>query len=99
MPLEEEAVSAEIGTVGDEIYLALALPKANIAKLYRYVWPRPSEINGISNHSIYGSFEPFWKDLDSPQVKHAVFFHVSFKVSPSLINKCVCNVCNCFLCV
>lgn len=77
--LEEEAVTAEVGTVGDEIYLALALPEANIAKLYRYVWPLPSEINGLGNHSIYGWFD-FWRNLPSHRVTHAVFFHVSYKV-------------------
>ncbi|XP_034243094.1 uncharacterized protein LOC117646301 [Thrips palmi] len=78
--LEEEAVTAEVGAVGEEIYLALALPQASAVKLYRYVWPLPSEISGIGNHSIYGWFDPFWKDLHSPRVAHAVFFHVSYKM-------------------
>lgn len=77
--LEEEAVTAEIGTVGDQIHLALALPGANVVKLYRYVWPLPSEVNENGNHSIHGWFD-LWKDLHSPQVSHAVFFHVSYKM-------------------
>ncbi|KAK3908088.1 39S ribosomal protein L16, mitochondrial [Frankliniella fusca] len=70
--LDSAAASGEIGAAGDEVYLVLALPDANVARLYRYHVPGHSK-------SSEGSFK-FWKDFPSPQVAHAVFFHVSYKM-------------------
>ena len=77
--MDGEAASAEVGVVGDEVYLALTLPDAGVAKLYRYHWPEHSDTTGAGNHSTCGWFD-FWKDLPSPHVSQAVFFHVSNKV-------------------
>ncbi|KAE8740680.1 hypothetical protein FOCC_FOCC013829, partial [Frankliniella occidentalis] len=77
--LEAPAVSGDLGVVGDEVYLVLALPDAGVAKLYRYHSPLPQDAAGPSNHTAYGSFE-LWKDLPSPQISHAIFFHISYKM-------------------
>lgn len=74
LTMEGEAVSAEIGAVGDEVFLAFALPEPGVVKLFRYHWPE----EGPGNNSTHGWFES-WRDIPSPAVTHAIFFHVSYK--------------------